>query len=584
MSVADATSSSSESPTPKARPSRHPVVRWLKAIAIMVATLIVFVVAAFYIALHLIDFNKYQPLIANELQQKFGIEAEFNGDIRAQKWPFAMQAEQLTLQGEWQDYWWQADIESVTIKLSLGDLVRQQQANPVGINWQVSGLRWGVLGQEQSIAEITQWQGSAGISQQHNQAWLVEMQFYLASKLQQMQINPLVYDLDAQTLSWRELIWQQDHQAENVMTAQAAFSWQSEFHWDLSAQLINFNPRELTEVFGAHWPNFVAADAFTQVSGEVATQGSAQDWSLAMSPLTLDQTQIRGQIAFKDQIHLQVGLDIDQLSMDFYRAHSTLREGETYLPIAVPVTTLRQTPLQGELNLAQLTLWGADYHAIYASLQGEAGVVNLNPLRLDLYQGYWAGDMQIDVTGETPAFALKWRWQDVALGDWLSAMVDYKDLSGKLGGEGRLQTAGSNEQALKYNAQGEFELQLFDGTYRGLDLNRLLMAQIPQAGDTTVFEQLTVSGRIVDGVMTVRPVKLASTNFDISGRAQVHLPTSLMRGQLVLDYRKPPTPLGFLEGAKLPVEVDGPLLAPRWFIDSREVLRHNNLLDLFTGQ
>jgi AsmA protein len=139
----------------------------------MVATLIVFVVAAFYIALHLIDFNKYQPLIANELQQKFGIEAEFNGDIRAQKWPFAMQAEQLTLQGEWQDYWWQADIESVTIKLSLGDLVRQQQANPVGINWQVSGLRWGVLGQEQSIAEMTQWQGSAGISQQHNQAWLV---------------------------------------------------------------------------------------------------------------------------------------------------------------------------------------------------------------------------------------------------------------------------------------------------------------------------------------------------------------------------------------------------------------------------
>jgi AsmA protein len=327
----------------------------------------------------------------------------------------------------------------------------------------------------------------------------------------------------------------------------------------------------------------VAADAFTQLRGEIATQGTAKDWSLVMSPLTFDQTQIRGQIAFKNQIHLKVGLDIDQLNMDFYRAHSTLREGETYLPIAVPVTTLRQTPFEGEFQIAQLTLWDAEYQAIYAKLQGEGGVVNLNPLRLDLYEGHWAGDMQIDVTGETPAFALNWRWQDVALGDWLSAMVDYQDLSGKLGGEGRLQTAGSNEKALKYNAQGEFAFTLEQGSYRGLDLNRLLVAQMPQVGDQTDFERLEVTGRIIDGVIRVRPMHLYSTKFDITGRAQVHLPTSLMRGQLVLDYKKPPTPLGFLEGAKLPVEVDGPILAPCWFIDSREVLQHNNLLNLFTG-
>ncbi len=596
MSVADATPSSSESSIPQARPPRHPVVRWLKAMAMIIATLIIFVVAAFYLALHLIDFNKYQPLIASELKQKLGIEAEFNGDLRARKWPLALQADQLTLQGEWQDYWWRAEIAEVNITLSLRDLVNQQQANPVGIEWLVSALSWGQIGREQPIANIVDWQGVAGIGQpsqlntqgsqgaQDQQAWFIEMQFQLAEKLQRIQINPLAYDKTTQTLSWQELIWLQGHQADKVMTAQAAFSWQPNVHWELSAELVNLNPRELTNVFGAHWPDFVADDAFTDLSGEITTKGTAQDWSLVMSPLTLDQTQITGQIAFKDQIYLQVGLDIDQLNMDFYRAHSTLREGETYLPIAVPVTTLRQTPFKGELAMSALTLWGGHYQNIQANMSGAAGLVELNPLRVDLYQGHWAGDLLIDVTGDTPAFGLNWHWHEVMLGDWLAAIIDYGDLSGQLNGQASIQTAGSNEQALKYNAQGQFEFQLLDGTYRGLDLNRLLMAQIPDAGDITVFEQLTVSGRIVDGVMTLRPIKLVSTHFDISGRGQVHLPTSLTRGQLILDYKQPPTPLGFLAGAKLPVEMDGPLLAPRWFIDSREVLRHNNLLDLFTGQ
>lgn len=584
MSVADATSSSSDSSTPQARPPRHPVVRWFKAIAIIIATLIIFVVAAFYIALHLIDFNKYQPLIAKELNHKLGIDAEFNGEVRAQKWPFAMQADQLTLQGEWQDYWWRAEIEDVKIKLSLSDLVRQQQANPVGIEWLVSTLSWGEIGQEQPIASINDWQGAAGMSQQDQQAWFIDMQFYLAEKLQRIQINPLAYDKSTQTLSWQELMWRQGHQADKVMTAQGSITWQPSLNWSLSANLVNLNPRELTEVFGAHWPHFMAEDAFTRLSGQLNTRGEPQAWSLDMAPLTLDQTQLTGQIEFRDQVKLQLGLTLDELNMDFYRAHSSLQPGATYLPIAVPVTTLRETPFEGELAINSLTLWRGHYQNIQANMSGEAGLVELNPLRLDLYQGHWVGDMLIDVTGDTPAFGLNWHWHEVMLGDWLAAIMDYGDLSGQLNGQATIQTAGSNEQALKYNAQGQFDLQLLNGEYRGLDLNRLLMAQIPQAGDTTVFEQLTVSGRIVDGVMTVRPIKLASTNFDISGRGQVHLPTSLMRGQLILDYKQPPTPLGFLAGAKLPVEMDGPLLAPRWFIDSREVLQHNNLLDLFTGQ
>lgn len=267
------------------------LVRALKAIAILLASLVVFVVAAFYIALHLIDFNKYQPILIEELHQQWGVEAEFEGELRVEKWPFGLILDEVNLQGQWQNVWWQAELTQLKVDLSLSDLVRQQRAKPQALSWSVSRLAWGELHSKAVLAELTDWHGQA-LQDQHNaQAWSLTHHFDLAGQVQTVNLATIHFDPLSQTLQWQGLDWYQTGQVNPVMMLAGQADWQSSLSWQLQGELAQLDPAQLAYALGLDWADLVNHREVSRLTGELSITGPV---SVNPVSLLLDETKQSG--------------------------------------------------------------------------------------------------------------------------------------------------------------------------------------------------------------------------------------------------------------------------------------------------
>ena len=353
----------------------------------------------------------------------------------------------------------------------------------------------------------------------------------------------------------------------------------------------------LTEL-GLGLPNFVNQQALSQLTGtldihwgEHTPQGGTRTWSLDAMKVKLDQSQIAGHFGYRlveKQPVYQFDLKLDQLNLDDYaiRASQTqpadessepVISSETYLPIALPVTTLRDSQVEGRIEIGQFQAWQTQLQQVSIGTQANYGQLALVPFDAKLYGGEWLSRLDVDVNHDAPRFKLKGRMQSVDAQAFLQDLAGYNQLSGALASRFDLRTQGSNLEAIKYHLNGLFSADLVQGAYHALDINKLLSGQVSQPGDVTALSKVTLKGEAINGIYHIQQADLQSERFQAKAFGRVNIPRALIDSQLQFTYKKPPAHLEMLQGVQLPIKLSGEIVNPDWQVELNQLLSPNNV-------
>ncbi len=158
------------------------------------------------------------------------------------------------------------------------------------------------------------------------------------------------------------------------------------------------------------------------------------------------------------------------------------------------------------------------------------------------------------------------RARNIDLLPLLSELAAYRRLQGAASAELQFLGVGNTLHDIMNSLRGEGSLRFSEGEIIGFDLAGMLRnLDMSYMGDQnrTVYDAITGTFTISDGILRNDDLRLEASRFSVTGRGSVGL------GQRNLDYRIVPAALpdGAREALRVPLMITGPWDAPRFRLD-----------------
>ncbi|MEY4640691.1 MAG: hypothetical protein RLZZ227_685 [Pseudomonadota bacterium] len=346
--------------------------------------------------------------------------------------------------------------------------------------------------------------------------------------------------------------------------------------------------QQLNQTITTTDPNVLKSVAFS--SGFSGTTNSV---ALDALQVKLDDSNLSGSLTLNDLQTLsgQFDLDIDSIDADRY-LNPVVEETPDDAPASaaeaepLPVDTLKTLNLKGTLNIAALTISGLVMRDIVVELNAANGNVALNPIRANLYEGSFAGDITLDVNGAQPVATANTTLSTIALGPLL---MDFMD-SSLLTGTGNLRLAltgsGADSATIRRSLSGNGELGVSDGVLSGVDVDAVLrtleaiirsrsMQTLPQGGSTS-FEQFAATLVIDTGRISSNDLTISAPGWNVTGAGTLaDLSNDTIDFDLVTTVDETPAANGQpyeLGGYSLPIACTGSLTGPRCLPDAEQII------------
>ncbi len=158
----------------------------------------------------------------------------------------------------------------------------------------------------------------------------------------------------------------------------------------------------------------------------------------------------------------------------------------------------------------------------------------------------------------------------------LTELADYRRLQGAGDLDLQFLGVGNDLDTIMNSLHGEGRLALSQGEIIGFDLAGMLrnldMSYMGE-GNRTVYQSVTGSFTLSEGVLRNDDLRLEATRFSVTGRGQVGI------GARTLDYRLVPAALRGEETLRVPLMITGPWSEPRFRLDLEALAREQLRLD-----
>lgn len=421
----------------------------------------------------------------------------------------------------------------------------------------------------------------------------------------QFSLQSLNANLQKKTLDWQKL---KVSALGSSISGNGQGQWNASPEWKGDVELKAVNLRAWARHTGYPLPEFVSKKALTKASGVFQWQATPQSWLMKEVDVQWDESRIQGevwqqQLADNAPLQLNFDLQIDQLDLDLYQAKAqknavkagispqTGREmtGKTpnnaripspakgaataetfYLPLAIPVSTLRALQAQGHLQIGRLSVAGLKFQKFDTSLEADKGALLLAPFDLQGYGGNLESKLELDVTGTTPAYSWKGRIDGWDLANvWLD-LKQPASITGRLNSVFQVATHGSNQEALLGHTKGRLRVELKKGRIAGGDLNRLVVGKKTTPKQATYFDRLLMDGKALEGIYRVKTLQMLTPRFKANGFGKVNLVTQALDLSFKARLNNPQQ--ADLAQAVVPVKVSGTLEQPQWQVDVNKLL------------
>ncbi|MFT5657836.1 MAG: AsmA protein [Gammaproteobacteria bacterium] len=320
--------------------------------------------------------------------------------------------------------------------------------------------------------------------------------------------------------------------------------------------------------------------------------------------LALDDSTLTGEVNVSDyaQPALSFKLASDNLDIDALLGTPAVQPGqassdelepvvadaaEQDVQISLPMELLRTIGIDGELAVAQLKIQNLIMRDIDVGISADKGVVNLDPIKMNLYDGSFSGQVQLDARADFPKYRVSKKLQAVQIGKLLTDFSGEDRISGGLNADVSINTQGEWLSELKKNSNGNLKLAFKDGALSGFNIRHSIEkakaklkgkpAPSNQARKTD-FSSLELSGQIVNGIFSSDDLNLQAPIMRVSGEGQANLNDStvnyLVRAKLVATTKgQEGGEADQLAGILIPVRIDGPFADPKIDVQLDEMLK-----------
>jgi len=290
---------------------------------------------------------------------------------------------------------------------------------------------------------------------------------------------------------------------------------------------------------------------------------------------------------------------LDQFNLDRYlppeeKADADTRNGDSKVAKtstgkddALPLEALRQLNLNGRLGIGRLQAFNLHSRDIEIQVKSKDGVLKINPLGANLYEGTVQGDITLDVRKDTPHFSVNEKLTGVQAGPLLKDLTGKEQLLGTANVRAKLSGVGVSSEQIRQTLNGTAGFEFTDGAVKGVNIASLIRSAqakikgqpVPeQAGpNQTDFALMKGTATITRGKVQNDDLLLKSPLLRITGAGKVSLPKETIDYTLTTKFvgslkGQGGEEMAELQGVSIPVRVGGTFSKPTYVPDLAAVL------------
>ena len=356
------------------------------------------------------------------------------------------------------------------------------------------------------------------------------------------------------------------------------------------------SPRKLLQSLGSAAPATADPDVLTRLEASGKWRAAGDSYELSDLNVQLDDTRISGSAGIRSlaKPRFRIALTGDKLNVDRYLPPKT--EGDAGAAArataedddSLPNEQLRKLFLDGSLKLGALTVAGANLQQLSADVKARNGIITLDPMSALLYDGKYAGRIQLDFTGQQPRIDLNQALDAVQVGGLLKDMLEVEQLKGLAKANINMKGTGLTQAELTRSLAGTLSFDLADGVYDGMDIwyeIRRARAQIkgeplPQRTGPaqTKITALEFGSVVADGVMRTDPMSGEIPYIKLSGTGSLNLIEQALDYKLKARVFEKPQfdgeSLDDLTNLTIPLTIRGTIASPKIGVDLEDLLKN----------
>lgn len=340
---------------------------------------------------------------------------------------------------------------------------------------------------------------------------------------------PSVTVQDAE-ISWRDLKSKQSIQIS---------------HLNIAAKNIKDNePMEITTSFDVKSDQPVMSGSI-KMSAQMLIDRAQK--IMKLTPITLE-TDLQGKMFPAQSLQAKLNANIEASPSEIHIDNLSLKTNQTLLTGQIdashldllsekPIdmnTMFRNMSLRGQLAADNLSVIGLNQiQQLRVTLNGDNGQLTLAPIAATMYQGTLDGSAAVNFQSSPPAITLVATMTHIALQPLLKDVANRETLSGTANMQTTLRMKGFDAPMMIRTLNGNAKLRVDNGRLNGLDFLKILsfahsleqpanISSLQYTG-STVFDSLTGTATITNGVMSNNDLMIASKITDIKGAGTIDL-------------------------------------------------------------
>ena len=376
---------------------------------------------------------------------------------------------------------------------------------------------------------------------------------------------------------------------------------------ELDLEVAEFSPRKIVAALNRTFPMATAdPKAFVRMTLNAHIKANSKKVSVSNGILGLDESKLNFSMKASDFSKPAVTFDmnLNQINLDRYLPPTSdkkssaqqqnretksqkiemTKESAPGLTKKPDYTPLRRLILDGQLKIDKLIANKAKIQDVILKIHAKNGIFNLDPLKLNMYQGNVSGKATLNVTKDVPESNISLIVNKVEAGPLLSDVLEKDILEGVMQANVTLAMAGTDPELLRKTLNGNGELLFNDGAIKGIDLAGMVrnvqaafgLAEKSDQKPRTDFSELKAPFTITKGVMNTPQTSLKSPLLRVIAKGTADLVKE------TLDFRVEPKVVGTIKGQgdekqrygiMVPVLVTGNFSSPKFRPDLKSVAK-----------
>jgi AsmA protein len=376
---------------------------------------------------------------------------------------------------------------------------------------------------------------------------------------------------------------------------------------ELDLNVAEFSPRKMAAALGQTFPLQTAdPHVLNRMTLNAHIKADSKNLSVSNGILGLDESKLNFSMNASDfsKPSVKFDLDLNQINLDRYLPptpdkkssakqqdqESTSQKAEKSKKPApgatkkADYTPLRRLILDGQLKIDTLIANKARIQDVILKIHAKNGIFNLDPLKLNMYQGNVSGNATINVTKNMPESNIRLIVSKVESGPLLKDVLEKDILEGVMQADVTLAMTGTDPVLIKKTLNGKGELLFSDGAIKGIDLAGMVrnvqaafgLAEKSDQKPKTDFAELKAPFTIANGVLNTPETSLKSPLLRVIANGTADLVKE------TLDFRVEPRIVGTIKGQgdetqrsgiMVPVLVTGNFSSPKFRPDLKSVAK-----------